>query len=113
MAASSALSVGTKAEPMHGSAFAGWLDQQTGRIMLLPAVLILLAFAIFPLILSAYLTTIRFALAPGGFKVTFIGLTTFTRLVLGAQQYHFLGPFKPLSVLLWTLFGVVVVALLF
>src|SRR3954463_12031924 len=109
MAASSALSVGTKAEPMHGSAFAGWLDQQTGRIMLLPAVLILLAFAIFPLILSAYLTTIRFALAPGGFKLKFIGATNFVRLIFGAQQSHFPGPFKPLGPLLWVLFALIVI----
>ena len=51
-----------------------WVDRQTGRIMVLPAVLILLAFAIFPLIVSAYLSLSRFALAPGGFKLTFIGL---------------------------------------
>jgi multiple sugar transport system permease protein len=113
MSASSALSVSAKAEPMSGSAFAGWLDQQTGRIMLLPAVLILLAFAIFPLILSAYLSTVRFALAPGGFKVKFIGAANFTRLVFGAQQYHFLGTFKPLDPLLWIIFGLVILALLY
>src|SRR3954470_11543062 len=101
MSASSALSASAKGEPISGSAFAGWLDQQTGRIMLLPAVLILLAFAIFPMILSAYLSTVRFALAPGGYKVTFIGWQNFKRLVVGAQQYHFLGTFKPLGAVLW------------
>ena len=35
-----------------------------GRIMVLPAVIVLLAFAIFPLIISAYLSLSRFALAP-------------------------------------------------
>jgi multiple sugar transport system permease protein len=90
-----------------------WLDQQAGRIMLLPAVLILLAFAIFPLVISAYLTTIRFALAPGGFKLTFIGATNFKRLILGAQQYHFLGTFKPLGPLLWGALAAIVLALLY
>lgn len=80
--------------------------------MLLPAVLILLAFAIFPLILSAYLSTVRFALAPGGFKVTFIGWQNFKRLVLGAQQYHFLGTFKPLEPLLWIALATLILALL-
>ena len=90
-----------------------WLDRNTGRIMLLPAVLILLAFAIFPLIISAYLTMVRFALAPGGFKLTFVGLKNFERLTFGAQQYHFLGTFKPLGPLLWLAFAVIVLGLLF
>ena len=65
-----------------------------GAIMVLPAVLILLAFAIFPLIVSAYLSLSRFALAPGGFKLTFVGLLNFKKLLVGAQQYHFLGTFR-------------------
>jgi multiple sugar transport system permease protein len=89
-----------------------WLDRNTGRIMLLPAVLILLAFAIFPLIISAYLTTVRFALAPGGFKLTFVGFKNFERLIFGAQQYHFLGTFKPLGPLLWLAFVAIVFGLL-
>ena len=40
-----------------------WLDRNSGRIMVLPAVVILLAFAIFPLIVSIYLSLCRFALA--------------------------------------------------
>jgi multiple sugar transport system permease protein len=96
-----------------GAGIGGWVDRQAGRIMLLPAVLILLAFAIFPLTVSAYLTTVRFALAPGGFKLTFIGAKNFERLTLGAQQYHFLGTFKPLGLLLWIIFAAVVLALLY
>ncbi len=108
---------GTDAMPAsasHSSAGIGlWFDQQAGRIMLLPAVLILLAFAIFPLIISAYLTTIRFALAPGGFKLTFVGLYNFKRLIVGAQQYHFLGTFKPLGPLLWIALAAIVLTLLY
>jgi multiple sugar transport system permease protein len=89
-----------------------WLDQQTGRLMLMPAVLILLAFAIFPLIASAYLALIRFSLAPGGFRLRFVGLTNFEKLLTGSQQYHFLGTFKPLGPGLWLLFGLVAAALL-
>jgi multiple sugar transport system permease protein len=88
-----------------------WLDRQTGRLMLMPAVLILLAFAIFPLIASAYLALIRFSLAPGGFRLRFVGLTNFEKLLTGSQQYHFLGTFKPLGPALWLLFGLVAAAL--
>ena len=85
-----------------------WLDRNSGRIMVLPAVIILLAFAIFPLIISAYLSLSRFALAPGGFKLTFVGLFNFDRLLFGAQQYHLLGTFKPLGAVQWSLFAVFV-----
>lgn len=89
-----------------------WLDRQTGRIMILPAILILLAFAIFPLIASAYLSLVRFALAPGGFKLNFVGSRNFEKLLFGSQQYHFLGTFKPLPAAAWAIFALVVIVLL-
>ena len=63
------------------SRFGEWADRHSGRIMVLPAVLILLVFAIFPLIISAYLSLSRFALAAGSFKLTFIGLYNYKRLL--------------------------------
>jgi multiple sugar transport system permease protein len=70
-----------------------WLDRHSGRLMVLPAVLVVLAFAIFPLIISAYLSLSRFALAAGGFKLTFVGFDNYRRLLFGSQQYHLLGTF--------------------
>ena len=49
-------------------------DQHAGRLMVLPAVIILLCFAIFPLIVSAYLALSRFALAPGGFTLRCVAI---------------------------------------
>jgi multiple sugar transport system permease protein len=89
-----------------------WVDRNAGRIMILPAVLILLAFAIFPLIISVYLSLCRFALAGGSFKLTFVGLFNFHRLLFGAQQYHFLGTLKPLEWQAWTVFAIFVVLVL-
>ena len=40
------------------------IDRHSGRIMVLPAVIVILCFAVFPLIISAYLALSRFALAP-------------------------------------------------
>lgn len=71
--------------------WAEWLDLQSGRIMVLPAVIVLLCFAIFPLIISAYLALSRFALAGGGFTLKFIGLANFLKLFTGSQQYHLIG----------------------
>src|SRR3954469_17702118 len=91
------------AEAPSSTRISEFIDRNSGRLMVLPAVLVLLAFAIFPLIISAYLALSRFALAPGGFKLTFIGLYNFKRLLYGAQQYHLLGTFKPLGVVHWVL----------
>ena len=73
------------------SGWAEWLDRHCGPVMVLPAVIVLLCFAIFPLIISAYLALSRFALAPGGFTLRFIGLANFRKLLTGSQQYHLLG----------------------
>jgi multiple sugar transport system permease protein len=83
--------------------WAEWLDRHCGPIMVLPAVLVILAFAVFPLIISAYLALSRFALAPGGFTLKFIGLTNFKKLLTGSQQYHLLGNFGTLGLLQWLL----------
>src|SRR5215469_887247 len=82
-----------------------WIDRHSGRIMVLPAVIILLCFAIFPLIVSIYLSLCRFALAGGSFTLTFIGLYNYRRLLFGAQQYHFLGTLKPFEWPEWLMFA--------
>jgi multiple sugar transport system permease protein len=99
---------------MNASApsIAEWADRHAGRIMVLPATLIILIFALFPLIVSAYLSVARFALAPGGFKLTFIGFLNYKKLLVGAQQYHFLGTFQSLGAVAWIFLALVAAALL-
>ncbi len=89
------------------------LDRYAGRLMVLPAVIILLCFAIFPLIISAYLALSRFALAPGGFTLKFIGLSNFRKLLSGSQQYHFLGTFGAFGPAAWGLVALAAIALLY
>ncbi len=89
------------------------VDRYAGRLMVLPAVVILLCFAIFPLIISAYLALSRFALAPGGFKLRFIGLANFKKLLAGSQQYHFLGTFGTFGPVAWGLLALSALALLY
>jgi multiple sugar transport system permease protein len=101
-----AAEIGLDAHPRPG--VGEWLDRHSGRIMVLPAVLILLCFAIFPLIVSAYLALSRFALAPGGFTLKFVGLLNFKKLLLGSQQYHFLGTFGALGPVEWLLLALAV-----
>lgn len=96
----------------QATGWAEWLDRHCGPVMVLPAVIVLLCFAIFPLIISAYLALSRFALAQGGFTLRFVGLANFRKLITGSQQYHLLGTFGALSFLQWLLLALVA-ALLF
>jgi multiple sugar transport system permease protein len=95
------------------ASFAERFDRHSGVLMVLPAVLVVLAFAIFPLIISAYLSLVRFALAPGGFKLTFVGLFNYKRLIFGTQQYHLLGTFGAFGLLEWIIAGATLAALFY
>ena len=77
------------------------IDRHSGRLMVLPAAIVILCFAIFPLIISAYLALSRFALAPGGFTLKFVGFLNFKKLLTGSQQYHLLGTWGALGPLHW------------
>ena len=76
-----------------------------------PTVVALLFLSIFPLIVSLYLSFARFDLGKGGFKLTFIGLANYRKLLVGSERTHFLGLFAPSGPLHWLLFGLVIVAL--
>ena len=97
-------------EPREG--WAERMDRHSGAIMVLPAVIVLLCFAIFPLIISAYLALSRFALAPGGFTLKFVGILNFKKLLTGSQQYHLLGTFGTPGVVHWLILALVASALL-
>lgn len=103
----------TALEPQPRAGFGEWLDRHAGRFMIMPAVIVLLAFAIFPLIISAYLALSRFALAQGGFTLRFIGLANFRKLFTGSQQYHLLGNFGGFGALQWFLLALAIAVLLF
>lgn len=78
-----------------------WLDRKAHVVFIMPAVLVVLAFSLFPLVVSLYLSLVRFRLAPGGYQLNFIGLANYDKLLLGSEQWHFLGRFAEFSVLDW------------
>lgn len=86
-------------------------ERVSSSIFLWPAVLALLFLSIFPLIVSLYLSLSRFDLAKGGFKLTFIGLTNYRKLLFGSEKTHFLGLFARTTIWHWLIFGLVVAAL--
>jgi multiple sugar transport system permease protein len=61
----------------------------------LPTVLVILGFSIFPLVTSAYLSLMRFGIGEGGYELSFVGLRNYVRLFSGTQQFHFVGVFRP------------------
>lgn len=97
----------------RGGGIGEWLDRRAGTAFILPAVLIILAFSIFPLLVSLYLSLARFRLAPGGFELRFAGWANYRKLLLGSEQWHLLGRFGALSALDWLIIALAVGALLY
>lgn len=91
------------AAPPERESIQDWLDRQAGRLFILPAVVLILGFSIFPLIASAYLALSRFKLAPGGYTLTFIGWFNFKKMISGSQQFHLLGTFGTVTLLGWVI----------
>src|SRR5688572_3411966 len=83
-------------------------EQFSKSVFIWPAVLALLFLSIFPLIVSLYISLSRFDIARGGFKLTFIGLNNYRKLLVGSEKTHFLGLFAPSGLLHWLMFGLVV-----
>ena len=93
---------------MNSSPLSDWFDRQAGRVFILPAVLVILAFSIFPTLISAWLALTRFQLEAGGYKLAFIGMLNFKKLFYGSQQFHLIGTPTALTSFGW----VVLVAML-
>jgi multiple sugar transport system permease protein len=71
----------------------GGPQENSARLaLLLPALLLILVFAIFPLITSVYLALSRIAVTPE-LTITYIGNRNFERQLFGSEQTHFLGRF--------------------
>jgi multiple sugar transport system permease protein len=67
------------------------LDRYAPAAFILPAVLVILAFSIFPLVASLYVSLVRLRFAEGGVVFTFVGLDNYAKLLVGIDQAHFLG----------------------
>ena len=89
----------------------GIADRLAGSVFILPTVLALLFLSIFPLLASLYVSLAKFDIAPGGFKLTFVGLANYKKLFTGSEGTHFMGKFAPGNPFIWVLFGAVIIAL--
>lgn len=67
------------------------LDRHAPRLFIGPAVAVVLAFSLFPLIISVWLSLTRFSLQAGGWDLRFVGALNYRRLFFGTQQFHMIG----------------------
>jgi multiple sugar transport system permease protein len=88
---------------MMGHALSEWFERQADRLFILPTVIAILAFSLFPLLVSAYLAVSRFSLAAGGYQIRYVGWLNFKKLLIGSEQYHFLGKFVAMPWYVWLL----------
>lgn len=89
------------------------IDRLTGSLFLWPSILVILVLGIFPFIGSVYLSLTRFELARGGFKLTWVGLANYRKLILGSERLHFLGKLGDPSPIGWVVIGAVTLGGLF
>jgi multiple sugar transport system permease protein len=101
--------------PFYGAgrrdAFVAWADRWASGVFILPAVLVVLALSIFPLLVSLFLSLARVKFEKGGISITFIGLLNYKKLLLGSQQFHLLGKLMPVTPGGWAFVALVVVLL--
>src|SRR3954468_8082568 len=72
---------------------AAWVDRASPLVFVMPAGLVVLAFSLFPLIVSLYRPLARFKFVRGGISLEFVGFANYTKLLVGSQQFHLLGKF--------------------
>ena len=73
------------------------LDRSAGSVFILPAVLVILGFSIFPLLASLYVSLSRLSFSEGGVDLKFVGLDNYAKLIVGVDQTHFLGVVGPIT----------------
>ena len=67
------------------------VDKWAGAVFILPAVIVILAFSIFPLLASLYVSLSRLSFSEGGLQLHFVGLDNYSKLLVGIDHVHFLG----------------------
>jgi len=77
------------------------IDRFAGAVFILPAVIVILGFSIFPLLASLYVSLTRLQFVAGGVELRFVGLNNYAKLLVGIDHEHFLGlagPLNPVSI---------------
>ena len=89
------------------------VDRYAGAVFILPAVIVILAFSIFPLLASLYVSLSRLSFSEGGLELKFVGLDNYAKLLVGIDHVHFLGLLGRPTVLSTAFLGVAYVLILY
>lgn len=87
--------------PSRSARMNEWIDGHARQLFIMPAVIMILIFSIFPLVASLIIAFSRIRLKAGGYQVRFVGFQNFSKQIFGSEQFHFLGTFTTISVLGW------------
>jgi multiple sugar transport system permease protein len=84
------------------SALGAWRSDGAARwLFIWPAVLLILALSLFPLVASLALSVSKLVFNPGRVDLSFIGFANYQQLLFGLERSHFLGVLKPPSPIGW------------
>ena len=89
-----------------------WIDRQSRKLFITPAVFLILVFSVFPLIASLVISFTRVRPRAGGYNMRFVGFKNFKKIFFGSEQYHLLGTFEVISALGWCLILIILSLLL-
>ena len=64
---------------MRRTSISEWLDQRAGTVFIMPAVVMILIFSIFPLVASLVMAVSRIRLRGGGYNVRYVGAKNFAK----------------------------------
>ena len=78
-----------------------WFDRQSRTLFIMPAVVMILIFSIFPLIATFILSLSRVRLRGGGYQIRYVGTRNYEKQLFGSEQWHFLGTLDGVSVFGW------------
>lgn len=93
--------------------YASLSDRVARSLFIWPAVVILLFFSIFPLIVSLWLSFSRIKFARGGVEIFYIGWAKYRKILLGSEQPRLLGVIGQPSLAGWILFALIIAALIY
>ncbi len=78
-----------------------WIDRHAGSFFIMPAVVMILVFAIFPTIASIVIALSRIRPGADGYNIRFVGFQNFSKQFFGNEQIHLFGRFNEMSALGW------------
>jgi multiple sugar transport system permease protein len=96
-------------QPSQRERFWQWRPGSSVGIFLWPAVIVLLGFSLFPLVVSLWLSFSRLRFVRGGVQINNVGLANYKKLFTGSEQSHFLGVWSRPSLLGLVVFGALIV----